>query len=1132
MKNRIFLFCLLAALAVSCVKDQQETIQMTTGDQEFYATIEEVGEPDTRVYANDQLRVRWDAGDHISIFNKTTYNQEYAFQGETGDNSGSFKKVPNDDFFTGNDLDYIYAIYPYQESTRISDDGELTITLPAEQSYRENSFGLGANTMISVSEANELHFKNVGGYLLLKLYGEGVSVSSITLKGNNGEKLAGKATVTIPLNGAPNVTMASDATTEITLCCETPVQIGATADESTQFWFVVPPMTFEKGFTVTVKDNMNCSFEKSTTKSFEIGRNKLARMSPLKVELSPSTPDPNDFSSQYLTFEILSDGLISWVSEYNGYTIPKTIEYSQNGGAWMEITSSTDGTSISVKKGDLLRFRGDNESYGVLNVINSQNRPFYNYFQSSCQFKVYGNIMSLINSTNFKDLTTLTESCAFFSLFKGCNYLIDASHLVLPALTLTERCYWNMFMDCTNLVSIPELPATTLADYCYSGMFSSCKSLQTTPNLPATALASHCYERMFYGCSNLVTVSDLPATTLSDNCYSTMFYGCSSLLHTPSLPAINLAEYCYYCMFQDCTNLKTSVNLPATTLAAYCYFQMYMNCSSLTSAPELPAKVLVDYCYNNMFLGCTSLEYIKCLATDISASNCTSSWVYNVSSSGVFVKDNSMNAWPNGSNGIPKGWTVNNNYSEIIEMVDLGLSVKWANMNLGASKPEEYGDYFAWGETDSKDDYSWSTYEFSNSPSGPFSKYNTDSSYGTVDNKIVLDAEDDVAHVKLGGNWRMPTDAEWTELQENCTWTWTTQNGSKGRLVTASNGNSIFLPAAGYRYDTTLAREGSYGYYWSSSLATPGAARFLRFYSGYVARYSDYRYNGYSIRPVFDDRIHPISLTLNKSSLSLPVGRSEQLIATISPAGATDKTVSWSSDNTDVATVDSDGFVTAVAAGSAIITAMTKDGNLTATCSITVYPVPEAVDLGLSVKWASFNLGATAPEDYGDYYAWGETEPTQKSSYNWPSYKWCNGSSSSLTKYNTSSSIGTVDNKTQLDFEDDAACVNWGGTWRMPTDAEWTELRANCTWTWTIRNGVNGRLVTASNGNSIFLPVAGCLDGTYRVNMGSYGYYWSSSLNLDNPSSAWYVYFYSGDILRVDYDRSGGQSIRPVCPKE
>ena len=186
------------------------------------------------------------------------------------------------------------------------------------------------------------------------------------------------------------------------------------------------------------------------------------------------------------------------------------------------------------------------------------------------------------------------------------------------------------------------------------------------------------------------------------------------------------------------------------------------------------------------------------------------------------------------------------------------------------------------------------------------------------------------------------------------------------------------------------------------------------------------------------------------------------------------------------------------------------------------------VDLGLpsGLKWATCNVGANKPEEYGNYYAWGETEP--KTTYNWSTYKWCNGSSDTQTKYCTSSSYGTVDNKTTLEPEDDAAHVNWGGAWRMPTDAEWTELRTNCTCTWTTKNGVNGYEVKGPNGNSIFLPAAGYRydDGLYYA--GYYGYYWSSSLGTDYPDNAWYVYFYSDDVGRDVNGRYYGLSVRPV----
>ena len=183
----------------------------------------------------------------------------------------------------------------------------------------------------------------------------------------------------------------------------------------------------------------------------------------------------------------------------------------------------------------------------------------------------------------------------------------------------------------------------------------------------------------------------------------------------------------------------------------------------------------------------------------------------------------------------------------------------------------------------------------------------------------------------------------------------------------------------------------------------------------------------------------------------------------------------------------------------------------------------EWVDLGLpsGTKWATCNVGATKPEEYGNYYAWGET--TTKATYSWNTYTLTTDGGSTFTKYNT------TDGKTVLELADDAARANWGGAWRMPTDAEWTELRENCTWTWTTKNGVNGYEVKSkTNGNSIFLPAAGYRNGDVLSNAGNYGDYWSGSLGTGYPDYAWSVYFYSDYVYRYDNDRFCGLSVRAV----
>ena len=406
-----------------------------------------------------------------------------------------------------------------------------------------------------------------------------------------------------------------------------------------------------------------------------------------------------------LTFKISSGGTIVWATTDS--SVSKTIDYKLNNGNWVSITATTAGVKINVNTGDKIRFRSSNTSY-------SDNASSYSTFGSStASFEVEGNIMSLINPTNFATATTLGSKYTFNGLFNGCTGLTSAENLVLPATTLAEGCYYSMFTNCAklttapkelpsdtlttncyaqmfwncksltkvpklsatklatycyssmfagckSLITVPELPATTLATNCYYNMFKNCTSLTTAPTLPATTLANSCYRDMFYGCTSLATAPELPATTLQYQCYNSMFYGCTKLTQAPVLPATTLANRCYYYMFEGCSSLSTAPALPATNLTQDCYNSMFSNCTSLTTAPELPAEILDSGCYSYMFYGCTKLKYIKCLATDISATNCTYNWVNGVASTGTFVKAAVIESWTTGDSGIPTGWTVLN----------------------------------------------------------------------------------------------------------------------------------------------------------------------------------------------------------------------------------------------------------------------------------------------------------------------------------------------------------------------------------------------------------------------------------------------------------------------------------------
>ena len=194
--------------------------------------------------------------------------------------------------------------------------------------------------------------------------------------------------------------------------------------------------------------------------------------------------------------------------------------------------------------------------------------------------------------------------------------------------------------------------------------------------------------------------------------------------------------------------------------------------------------------------------------------------------------------------------------------VDLGITTKegyklyWASCNLGASgfvsSPEDFGGYFAWGETNVKDNYTWTNYKWCNGTDDSLTKYNNDPMKGNVDNKNVLDSSDDAAHIKLGGRWRMPTEEEWTALRENCSRAWTTRNNVYGMLFSATNGNSIFLPAADNKGVPVFVVEGPKGTYWSSSIGAWSAKGSGLYFNdqGGAGTIGEDRCYGLSIRPV------------------------------------------------------------------------------------------------------------------------------------------------------------------------------------------------------------------------------------------------------------------------------------------
>ena len=360
------------------------------------------------------------------------------------------------------------------------------------------------------------------------------------------------------------------------------------------------------------------------------------------------------------------------------------------------------------------------------------------------------------------------------------------------------------------------------------------------------------------------------------------------------------------------------------------------------------------------------------------------------------------------------------------EYVDLGLSVVWATCNVGAEKPEAYGDYYAWGETETKSSYTSDSCETYKKDIGNVS--------GT---------DRDVAHVKWGGTWRMPTDVEFNELIDNCDYEWTIQNGVEGgKFTSRKNGNSIFLPAAGYRKGAMLDVASEQGWYWSSTPDNGSGAYGPRFdYDGNICVWNT-RFTGLPVHPVAENPV-------------------------VSEEAAAEETES------------------------------SINGH-------------EYVDLGLSVKWATRNVGARSREDAGDLYAWGEMKAKPGNG----------GSHEDCEAYGKE--LGDIGGTSR-----DVARVKWGGTWRMPTEVELRELTDSCTLTWATLNGVEvAKFTSHKNGNAIYLPFNEIFEPSDM-----HGNYWSSTPDESGAQESFYIDIgnYRGMSCYRDYaDRRCTYSVRPV----
>lgn len=554
-------------LASSCSQEeivQQQTVSLS--DCKFVASFEQ---NESRTYLEDGKYLRWTANDELSIFMGKTLNRQFRFTGETGDNSGGFEEASSPGFVTGNDLDNPchYAIYPYAKATKITETGVITVNLPSEQTYAENSFGCGANTMVAVTSSlsdMELSFKNACGYLRFKLYGDDVTIKSVTLQSNGEEKLSGSATLTAANDKNPSTTMSSTASDMITLDCGTGVKIGSTSETATEFWFVVPPTTFKSGFTVTIKDVNDNEFTKSTSKKISIERNIIKPISAFEVEIETIPNNQIWYTS--------SDGNI--ITNYNtsafGINIKSNV-YENGKGI---ITFDNDLTTI-----------GTDAFYSCSSLINI----------------TIPNSVDSIGPGAFAGCSKLKEFKGRYASDDGSCLVVDGVLAAYAEASGTEyhipdnviEIGSHVFSGFGNLKQI-DIPygVKTIG----SGAFQSCQSL-TSITIPNSV--TEIKPQAFLWCYNLTNaiIGD-NVTSIGESAFSSCKI--ASLTIPDNVETIGRGA------FQYCGNL-TDVTIGHSV--SEIRYEAFNGCYNLTNV-TIPSSV--KKIGNNAFAGCSNLINVYC----------------------------------------------------------------------------------------------------------------------------------------------------------------------------------------------------------------------------------------------------------------------------------------------------------------------------------------------------------------------------------------------------------------------------------------------------------------------------------------------------------------------------------------
>lgn len=478
------------------------------------------------------------------------------------------------------------------------------------------------------------------------------------------------------------------------------------------------------------------------------------------------------------------------------------------------------------------------------------------------------------------------------------------------------------------------------------------------------------------------------------------------------------------------------------------------------------------------------------------------------------------------------------------DYVDLGVgNFMIATKNLGAKRPEDTGYFFAWGETEPKEVYSWETYKLQTFPT-----YYKEGE--------LLQAQNDAATVILGEGWRLPTVDEVKFLEDsyttddNCSrMRPTISNGVYGYQLIGPNGNSVFFPSTGRMQGNELITWDNDTKMWCKNSAKGRSLKVFTIDQIDVSTFWEVdRCEGLPIRPVKERGAASDTVYLKLNVLDRNIAEAQQLLNTINPEEYSAASYQTLERNYQHAVamrafvVENDGQKKHAYLGNINKVNMELQDSIDYASHFLRMAIVEldrlpkasdikAVDLGLSVRWASANLGARTETENGFYIAWGELSPKQ-GRYEWESYKLCkevyegNRDFSKFSKYVTDSRWGEVDGKTRLDLEDDAAHEFLGGDWRIPTPEEFQELVDNCTFENVLLNGHTVMKATGPNGNCIYFPHSGSTHVVDEI------YCWTTDMSpgANQHAICYSIHSFFGEGYQTWEDRYVGMTIRAVCP--